>query len=216
MLEEVFSSVVRVGRLKGISFSSSEVLNTRVSLEVELNPEGFTLFINPLEGVRRVTVHSSVTIGSTSVREQNGNLVSRFRNLGKEVPEHVSALEVGLRVSLLGVNEVREFDGVSNEEDGSVVTNHIPIAFFSVELDCETTRITFSISRTLFTTNGRESGEDGSSLTNSFEDLGLAELGNVMGNFEVTPSTSTFGVDDSFRDSFSVKVSQLINKMEVL
>lgn len=80
VLEEIFSGVVGVGGLEGISFTSSEVLDTRISLEVELNPEGFSLFIDPLEGVGRVTVHSSVTIGSTSVREQNGNLVSRFGN----------------------------------------------------------------------------------------------------------------------------------------
>lgn len=207
MLEEIFSGVVGVGGFKSISFSSSEVLDTSIGLEVELDPVAFTLFIDPLEGVRRVTVHSSETIGSTSVGEQDSNLVSRFRNQRKEVPEHVSALEVGLGVSLLGVDEVREFNGVSDEEDGGVVTNHIPIAFFSVELDGETTGITFGISGTLFTTNGGESGEDGGSLTNSFEDLSLAELGDVVGNFQITPSTSTLGMDDSFRDSFSVEVS---------
>lgn len=173
---------------------------------MELNPEGFTLFVNPLEGVGRVTIHSSETIGGTSVRHQNSNLVDGFRNLRKEVPEHVGALEVSLGVSLLGVDEIGEFDGVSNEEDGGVVTNHIPIAFFSVELNGETTRVTFGISRTLFTTDSGESGEDRSSLTNGFEDLSLAILGNVMSDFEVTPSTSTLGMDDSFGDSFSVKV----------
>lgn len=206
VLEEIFSSVVRVGGLKSISFSSSEVLDTSISLEVELNPEGFTLFVNPLEGVGRVTIHSSETIGGTSVRHQNSNLMGRFRNQRKEVPEHVGALEVSLGVSLLGVDEIGEFDGVSNEEDGGVVTNHIPIAFFSVELNGETTRVTFGISRTLFTTDSGESGEDGSSLTNGFEDLSLAVLGNVVSDFEVTPSTGTLGMDDSFGDSFSVKV----------
>jgi len=43
--------------------------------------------------------------------------------LREEVPEHVSALEIALRVSLLGVDEIREFNRVSDEEYGGVVTN---------------------------------------------------------------------------------------------
>lgn len=206
VLEEIFSGVVGVGGLEGISFTSGEVLDTRIGLEVELDPVSFTLFIDPLEGVGGVTVHSSETIRSTSVGHQDSNLVSRFRNLREEVPEHVGTLEIGLGVSLLGVDEIREFNRVSDEEDGGVVTNHIPIAFFSIELDGETTGITFGISGTLFTTDGGESGEDGSSLADGFEDLSLAELGDVVGDFQITPSTSTLGMDDSFRDSFSVEV----------
>lgn len=43
--------------------------------------------------------------------------------MGEEIPEHVRALEIALRVSLLGVDEIREFNRVSNEEHGGVVTN---------------------------------------------------------------------------------------------
>lgn len=132
--------------------------------------------------------------------------MSRFRNLRKEIPEHVRAFQVSLRISLLGVNEIREFNRVSNEENGSVITNHIPIAFFGVEFNSETTRITFGISGTLFTTDSGESSEDGCSLTKSFEDLSLAELSNIVSDFEITPSTSTFGMDDSFGNSFSIEM----------
>ena len=37
-----------------------------------------------------------------------------------------------------------------------------------------------------------------------------------MGHFEITMGTSTLGVDDSLRDSFTVEVGQLVNKLEVL
>jgi len=47
----------------------------------------------------------------------------RFWSLREEIPEHVGALEVALRVSLLGVDEIREFNRVSDEEYGSVVAN---------------------------------------------------------------------------------------------
>lgn len=37
-----------------------------------------------------------------------------------------------------------------------------------------------------------------------------------MGHFEVTVGTSTLGVDDSFWDSFTVKVGQFVDQLEVL
>lgn len=40
---------------------------------------------------------------------------------GETYPEHVGILQVGLRITLLGVDEVREFGGISDEEDGGVV-----------------------------------------------------------------------------------------------
>lgn len=37
-----------------------------------------------------------------------------------------------------------------------------------------------------------------------------------MGHFEITMGTSTLGVDDSLRDSFTVEVGQFVDKVEVL
>ena len=35
------------------------------------------------------------------------------------------------------MDEIWEFDGVSDEEDGSVVSGHVPVALFSVEFNGE-------------------------------------------------------------------------------
>lgn len=216
VLEEIFSSVVRVGGLQSISFTCSEVLDSLVGLEVQLNPVSFTLVVHPLESVRAVTVHLSVAIGGTSVGEQDGDLVSRLRSLREEVPSHVGALQVGLRVSLLGVDEIRELNGVSNEEDWGVVANHIPVAFFSVELNGETSGISLGISRSLLTTDGGETSEDGGSLADGIEELSLADLGDIVSGFEITVRTSTLGVDDTLGDSLAIEVSQLVNQVEIL
>ena len=161
-------------------------------------------------------MHVSVTIWSTSVREEDGDLVDGFWNKGKEVPEGVGILAVGLWVSLLGVDEVWELLWVSDEEDWGVVSDHIPVSFFSIELESETSWISFGIGRTLLTSDCGESGEHGGSLTNSVQELGLAVLGNVVGDFEVTVSTSTLSVDDSFGDSFTIEVGDFIDEVEVL
>lgn len=40
-----------------------------------------------------------------------------------------------VRLRLHSVNEVREFNGILNEENGNVISDDVPVAFFSIELD---------------------------------------------------------------------------------
>lgn len=47
-----------------------------------------------------------------------------------------------LRVALLGVDEVREFGGVAEEEDGGVVEHPVQVTLFSPEFDREASRVT--------------------------------------------------------------------------
>ena len=63
-----------------------------------------------------------------------------------------------LRVPLLRVDEVRELGGVSQEENGCVVENPVPVAFLSTELDCKSTWVASCICRSAFTTDGRDTG----------------------------------------------------------
>lgn len=73
---------------------------------------------------------------------------------------------MGCRISLLGVNEAREEDGIPNKEDGGVVANQIPVTFFCVELDSKTTRVPDGISRAAFTSNSREADSNRGFLPN--------------------------------------------------
>ena len=59
-------------------------------------------------------------------------LVRGLGTKGNEIPEHVSVLEVGLRVPLLGVDEAREEEGIADEEDGRVVPRKVPDSFVGV------------------------------------------------------------------------------------
>jgi len=165
VLKQISGGIISISGSELSSFRGSEVLDARVSHEVELDPESFALVVDPLESVRAETGHVSVTIGSASVREEDSDLMGRFRDERKEVPECVGVLAVSLGISLLGVDEVRELGGISDEEDGSVVTNQIPVTFLGVEFNSKTSGISFGISRALFTTDSGESGEDGSSLS---------------------------------------------------
>lgn len=41
-------------------------------------------------------------------------------------------------------------------------------------------------------------------------------LGDIMSDYAFTVSSSSFGVDNTFWDSFTSEVSELVNKIEVL
>lgn len=50
----------------------------------------------------------SVSIGGSTVTEEDANLVDGFGSLTQEVPKHVHVFTVGLRISLLSVDKVGE------------------------------------------------------------------------------------------------------------
>jgi hypothetical protein len=147
ILEQILGGIVLVGTSGLSSLLRGHVLDTLVSFKMILHIEDLTLFVDPSVGVGTVSIHVSVSIRSTAVREEDSNLVKGVGGVGPEVPSHVGILEAGLRVSLLGVNEVGELDGVLDEENWSVVSNHIVVALFSIELNGESTRISLCISR---------------------------------------------------------------------
>ena len=61
-------------------------------LGVEFDIDGFSLLVNHLKCVTAVTVHVTVTVRCTSVREQERHLVTRLWAQCDKVPEHVSIL----------------------------------------------------------------------------------------------------------------------------
>jgi len=63
-------------------------------------------------------------------------------------PEHVRIFQMGLRIALLGMDKVREFGGITKEEDGSVVEDPVKIAFIGADLDGKPTGIAGSVRRT--------------------------------------------------------------------
>jgi hypothetical protein len=75
MVEKISSGKIWVFSFQFGGRFQGEVLNADVSLNVNLDPELVTLFIDPLVGVATITIHMSETIRSTSVTVKDGNLV---------------------------------------------------------------------------------------------------------------------------------------------
>lgn len=133
-----------------------------------------------------------------------------------EVPGHVGIVQVGLGISLLTVNKIGELNWVFNEEDWGVISNHVEVSFFSVELKSKSSRVSHGVRESLLSSNSGEPGEHGGSLADLVEELGFGVLGKIVGHFEVAMSASTNGVDYSLGNSLSIELSKLVNKMNIL
>lgn len=75
-----------------------------------------------------------------------------------------------------------------------------------VELDSKTTRISESLGAAALVDHSRETNNDRSLDTRSSEKISTGKVGNVMGDFKETFSTSTSGMNNSFRNPLPVKV----------
>ena len=145
VVEEVHGGVI-LGALAHFSgLLSGKVLDALVSLVMILDKELLVLGVNPLKGVRAVSIHVPEAIRGSTVGHQNGHLVESLGRVTPEIPGHVRVLHTGLRVPFLAMDEVRELDWVLDEKDGCVVTDHIIVALLRVVLEGETTRVTIAI-----------------------------------------------------------------------
>jgi hypothetical protein len=82
------------------------------------------------------------------------------------------------------VDEERKQGRIPDEEDGCVVVNPIPIAFISIELERETSRVTSGVWRTLLTTDSRETGNQGGLLPDLAEHVDGSKMADIMGDLE--------------------------------
>lgn len=71
--------------------------------------------------------HVPVVDRDADVIVEPGKRQQALREMGEEVQNPPILLNVRLRVWFEGVNHVREFDGITDEEDGEIVTNNVEI-----------------------------------------------------------------------------------------
>jgi hypothetical protein len=154
-----------------------------------------TVGLVPLESMSGVSMLVVVTVWSSTIREKDHDLVNRLRVLAEIVPEHIGIFQVSLRVTLLGMDEMRELGGITDEEDWGVVEDPVPVSFVSTEFDSEASGITGGIGRSAFTTNRRESDSGLDLLARCVQELIRRDVREAVGNLEVTVSTSTSSMD---------------------
>ena len=187
-----------------------------ISLQVDLDVVESAVRLDPLVGVARVAVHMAERVGGTTITEEMHDLVNSLMVSREVVPEHGGILQVGLGVTLLGVDEDRELGRVAKEENRSVVEHPVPVTLIGVELDGEATGIASAVRRTFLATDGRETGETLGLLANGLEHINDCDVADIVGDLELSIGASTLGVNDTLWDSLPVKVCQKVNQVEVL
>ena len=127
------------------SFLVVECLVTLVGLHVYLDIIKGAIRFGELVGMARVSIHVTIGVRGPSIGEEMHDLVSGFLVGRKVIPEHGGILKVGLRVTLLGMDEEGELGRITEEEDWGVVEDPVPIPFLCVEFDGETSWVASSI-----------------------------------------------------------------------
>jgi hypothetical protein len=140
----------------------------------------------------------------------------RWGEIGRYDREDSRTFQVSLRITLLGVDEVREFCRIADEEHGSVVeylsevdalvcvhicvrseeTHPIQIPLLGPDLHGKTSGITSSICATALSTDGRESDGRSGLVAHFGEELCRGKIGDLVGDLEVAVCAGTFGMDD--------------------
>jgi hypothetical protein len=92
-----------------------------------------------------------------------------------------------------------------DEEDRDVVSDNIPVALLSIELDGESTNIPDSVCGTAATEHGGESEEDRGLARCVSEDTGRCDVGGRFEEGEFSEGTGATGVDYALGDTFVVE-----------
>lgn len=196
----------------------SDEASALLGLEVDLRVHPLALLVHKLSGVSKVTVHLSPVLRNATIAHKDHDLVNGLGVLGKIVPEHgrvVGVSQMCGRITLLGVDEVRELGWVPQEKHGSVVGYHIPVALVGAELDRETTGISGDVVRARFTTNGGEPDGNGALLA-LLENIGHTNIVERVCGLVETVSTTALSVDNTLRNTLAIEVREKIDQVEVL
>jgi hypothetical protein len=91
---EIVGAVLRILRTLSGGFLSCKILYALGGLVVVLNIVNLFFVINPSKCVGRVTIHVSITIRSSTIAEENSNLMKCLRRVSPEIKCHVRILSI--------------------------------------------------------------------------------------------------------------------------
>jgi hypothetical protein len=114
-----------------------------------------------------------------------------------------------VRLGLAGVDDVGEFDGILDEEDGDVVADEVPVALLRVKLGSEAADIADCVSAASAAQDGREADKDGRLAGRVGQDGRNGEVLDALEQLELAKRAGATGMDDSLGDSLVVKPHDL-------
>ncbi len=202
------------GQLVGLGLG--QVPDALVRLEVVLHPEVLAGLVLPLVGVRAEAVQVAVGRRDAAVAEQPGHLVGGLGRQPPEVPDVVGLLRAGVRVPLLGVDEVGELAGVLDEEHRGVVADEVVVALLGVELQRESARVAHRVRRAEVARHGGEPQEGLGLLADLGEEGRPGPARDVGRHRERAVGGGAAGVHHALRNALAVEVRELLEQLLVL
>ncbi len=193
----------------------AEVPDALLADPVELDPGALPGGVDQAEGVAAEPVHVAVAQRDAPLAHRDGDLVERLGQQGPEVPVVLRAAQVGARVALHGVVQIRELERVAEEEDGRVVAHEVPVALVGVQLDGEPADVALRVRGAALAGHGAEAHEEVGLLAR-LEHLGARVLGDVVGDGEGAERAGPLGVHPALRDHLAVEVGELLQIPHVL
>ncbi len=124
--------------------------------------------------------------------------------------------QVGAGVTFDGMVQIGEFQRISQEEHGGIVSHQIPVSFVRVELDGKTADIAFGVRRATLTRYRGKAYEQLGLLSHRGENLGFGVFGDVVRGRKGAVSTGTLGVHPAFGDHLAVKMSEFLQEPYIL
>lgn len=96
-----------------------------------------------------------------------------------------------------------------DEEDGNVVSDHVPVTLFGVHLQSKSTDISDGVGGTSASKDGGESQKDGCLAGRICENAGRGQLRDGLMESKGTKGTSTSGVDHSLGNTLMIETMDL-------
>ena len=161
---QVAAVIVRILARELLRFVPHQRVDAEQRFPVKLHEARLALRIHEAEGVDAEAVHHSEAARDGAIGERPHDYVHAFRDERDEVPEGV----VGggclghfvVRFRFARVDDVRELDGVLDEEHRDVVADQVEDAFVGVELRREAAHIANGVGGATRAQDRREADED--------------------------------------------------------
>src|SRR5699024_5703324 len=110
-----------------------------------------------------------------------------------------------------------ELRGIPNKENGSIVADHIPVAFLGVELHRKSAWVTDGIGCAARASDHRKASNEVGLLAFLGEEVGARVLADLVVRDRERPErAAAFRVDDAFRDLLPVELSHLFGEMVIV
>ncbi len=163
-----------------------------------------------------VAVHVPQGPRGAAVRHQDGDLVRGLGGQRPEIPLHVVVAQAGVRLALLGVDEVLELARVADEEHRGVVAHQVEVALLGVKLEREPARVPVGVRAAHLARDRGEPREHRGPLAHLRQKARLGPLADVLGHLEEPVRTAALGVHHPLGHALAIEVLHLLDHIVVV